>query len=448
MTLNFVGAMNPFGAKPKAAIRAPVAHTGIELSGGDDPFATRVHSLLAGEGEKAPSIMGGTLELVGLDDVRRALGRTWPTLAAQVGELAERVLKANLRTEDFYRPHGSSSFLICFVGLGEADARRRARSIADSIKWEIVRSFPSIAPEIAPEQFVAPLDRKLLQGDGGSFVDKLVQHLLTLRKDAERTISRFRLPLLRRSKLTFTPAWHATRSVTAFNRSMLDSWTQSDLKENYRAHMEDFEYQRVIAEFDYVTLTRSLRAFYKMLKVGKVVPLLVPVSYRTLSHPDSGANYRRLLETMRPAHRSLLAIEVNDVWQDIDPATVLKTIDPIAPAVRWLAVEVDLVDPRLPALASAKLWALATDLRSRKSTDPTLGPQLRRFRALAAGGGLNTLVHGASSIGLALSAAEAGATYIDGPAIHAPGHEPRAPGPLKPMVTPFLSARRSPHHRM
>lgn len=89
----------------------------------------------------------------------------------------------------------------------------------------------------------------------------------------------------------------------------------------------------------------------------------------------------------------------------------------------------------------APIWALAVDLVGARSTDGALYTQLRRFRAVAAAAGMNTFAHGVNSIGLALAGMKAGITYMDGSAIHPLANDPRALGPLKPMLSVLSSSR-------
>ena len=413
-------------ANPRGTI-VPIAPTDPDL------FEARMEDALTSGKHNTP-LIGGTVELVGLDDVRRALGKTWASVAEKVGELAEAEVVASLGANDFYRPYGTSSFLIGFVGLQKSEAEKRAQQIATRIKSRLAQDYPSVAHEISPEPFVAVIEPDVFSDRSQPLVEKLVKHLLTLRHEMERSVSRLRSPLLRRSSLQFSPALHVTKRMTGYNTCILDSPVKDTMRDYLGLQLGGTEYRKTMAELDYITLTRSLRALYMMLKVGRVVPLLVPVTFQTVSGATSGQAYRRLLETMKPVHKSLLAVEIVDIPDHEHSQSVIEQVSGVAPLVSWLALQVDLDDWRIADLARAPLWALATDLEHRKSTEAALYKELRQFRAIALQAQLNTLAHGANSIGLALAAIETGVTYVDGPAILHKSKEPRTPTPFNPSM--------------
>jgi hypothetical protein len=134
-------------------------------------------------------------------------------------------------------------------------------------------------------------------------------------------------------------------------------------------------------------------------------------------------------------------LEVRNLPPTGTPETILKHIGALRPLVGWVALQLDPSDPRLEDFAHEGLWALSTNLERRKSTDGTLFNQLRRFQDAARNARLNTIAHGANSVGLAMLAADAGITYVDGPVVCPTGLEPRLPGPLKPVLMPMTYGR-------
>ncbi|SDG41916.1 hypothetical protein [Pelagibacterium luteolum] len=437
MSENVVDAMGAF--IPGSAIARPPAPMSPDLTDGlgarERQFENRISDQIARTRRDNTSLLGGTVELVGLDDVRRALGPTWAEASSRVGELAQVEIDRRLGGDDFYRAYGTESFLICFVGIDKIEAERRAAQIAAAIKDTLRAAFPSIAQEISPEPFVAELEPQWLSARGqGSLVEQLVHNLLELRREHERGMSRFRSPMLRRSKLLFSPAWHASKQVVAFNHCALDVW-KSRSRRLFHSEYPLAESQRLTAEVDFITLSRSIRALYMLLKLGRAAPLLIPVRFSTITNPKSAPAYQRLLETMRPDHKSLFAIEIRDLPSGEDPAMAIEKIAHVLPWVRWLALAVDLRHSRLAEFADPRIWALSVDLSGYKSTDPALRPLLADLHHAAMGAELNTIAHGANSIGLALAAAESGITYVDGAAIHPATLEPRPPSPLHPVLS-------------
>jgi hypothetical protein len=386
-------------------------------------------------------VISGTLELVGLDDVRMALGPAWEVIAAQVMDTAAQEVRYQLGKGDFFRSRGQSAFLICFAHASKTVAEERARHIAGRIRHRLSLEFPDLIQDVSPESFVAEIDLALLDRSIEPLAERLFKHLNHLRRSMEYATSRFRSPLLRNSRLLYAPAWHSTRNATAFNRCILDTGIGGTRIDDLRYSLGDNQYLKAVAEFDFLTLTRSLRALYMMLKAGRAVPLLVPVNYQTISNSTTGPQYSKLIATMREPHKKLIALEIRQVPSSITAPKAFEAIGTLGNDVNWLAVELDLADDRKVEFAQPPMWALAVDLKGERSTDALLLSRLRATQTIASAAGLNTLAHGANSIGLALAAADAGMTYIDGPAIHPVGQTPKSPGPLKPALTPISTSR-------
>lgn len=402
----------------------------------ESAFERRLGSQFKKAAQENVPLLGGTVELVGLDDVRKALGPTWADASAKVGELAEAEIQRSLTQHDFYKAYGTSSFLICFVGMDKARAEQTAARIAVRIKEQLSALFPGIAHEVQPEQFVAEIEADAIGSwDHETLVQRLFENLVLLRKNHDNAVSRFRTPMLRRSKLVFLPAWHATKHVIAFNRCSLDLGRSDKLGPSYLSDYPLAESRQLLAEIDFVTLSRAIRAMYMMLKLGRAVTLLIPVRYNTITGAKSGPMYQRLLKTIRPEHRALLAIEVRDLPMSEEPSSVSQKVSEISPLVRWLALAIDIRHVHPEVYAGEAIWALSVDLSGWKSTDPSLRPKLAKVRNAAISAGLNTMAHGANSVGLALAAVDAGLTYVDGAAIHPATREPRPPSPLNPVLS-------------
>jgi hypothetical protein len=441
MSEKVVDAFRTFVAGDRMADKRPVgddASVQSDLTKGenDSAFAHRLSAQFKTFTQENAPLLGGTVELVGLDDVRKALGPTWAEASAKVGQLAEAEIQRSLSQHDFYKAYGTSSFLICFVGMDKTKAEKTAAQIVSRIKERLAVQFPGIAREVQPEQFVAEIEAHDIGSlDHDTLVERLFQSLVRLRENHDKAVSRFRSPMLRRSKLLFSPAWHASKEVIAFNRCSLDLGHSDRLGYPYLSDYTLAESQQFLAELDFVTFSRAVRAMYTLLKQGRAVTLLVPVRFSTITGRKSGPMYQRLLQTIRPDHLALLAIEIRDLPMSEDPGSVLQKVSEISPLVRWLAVALDIKHLQPEDYARGGLWAISVELSGWKSTDPSLRPALVKLRNAATNVGANTIAHGANSIGLALVATEAGLTYISGAAIHPATHEPRPPSPLHPVLS-------------
>jgi PAS domain S-box-containing protein len=80
----------------------------------------------------------GRINLVGLDDVRAALGDRWQARAERVMATAEAIIKRRCGVEDSFSRADDTSFLICFGSLNETEAAFRAAMIGREIRDRLI----------------------------------------------------------------------------------------------------------------------------------------------------------------------------------------------------------------------------------------------------------------------------------------------------------------------
>ena len=82
--------------------------------------------------------VAGNIRLIGLDDVRRAMGAGWAAMAERAMEAAGHVIHRALAPGDTYSRTDDGGFLICFAGAAEEEARFRAAMIARDIRARLM----------------------------------------------------------------------------------------------------------------------------------------------------------------------------------------------------------------------------------------------------------------------------------------------------------------------
>ena len=106
----------------------------------DDTRQFRIVTLrsqaVSGGGMRVES--AGRIRLVGLDEVRVAMGDRWQAVAERSMATAETVIKRRCGPEDSYSRADETSFLICFGVLGEQAASFRAAMIGREIRDRLI----------------------------------------------------------------------------------------------------------------------------------------------------------------------------------------------------------------------------------------------------------------------------------------------------------------------
>lgn len=82
--------------------------------------------------------VAGKIRLIGLDDVKEALGSRWAAVAARAMASAEHVIHRHCGTRDTYSRTPDGAFLICFADATEEEAAFRAAAVAREIRSRLI----------------------------------------------------------------------------------------------------------------------------------------------------------------------------------------------------------------------------------------------------------------------------------------------------------------------
>ena len=89
--------------------------------------------------------IAGKVQLVGLEEVKAALGAKWPEHASRAMATAEHVLSKRCGQQDMYARSGDASFVVRFADGTEEDAAFRAATIAREIRQRLIGNGDSEA---------------------------------------------------------------------------------------------------------------------------------------------------------------------------------------------------------------------------------------------------------------------------------------------------------------
>ncbi|SFZ81910.1 hypothetical protein SAMN02983003_0771 [Devosia enhydra] len=398
-------------------------------------FDLRLAQLSSAARAAGAAVVAGAVEMLGLDDIRAALGDRWPVLADAIMASADHELSQALRPADFYRRNGDVGFIVCFADLGVTEARAAGEDISQRIRAAILRDFPELATALKVEPFIAEVSpERLARGSATSLIEALHGSLGDMRHEAQQVAKRYRASLVTNFNLIFVPAIHARSRVTIYNRAVLETTAGCATLEQFQALADAKQVTQTLAELDYIVFTKALTALHKALKSRRGVIVLIPVNYSTLAVRATQDEYVRLLDMLPPAYQRLVGLEISGVPATATKAHLTTIVERLRPHVKWLAVDVQSLEARGALLGIDGIWALSCNLAGANSADPRLLPRLREFVSTANASRLSTLAHGANSIGAALAACDAGFTCVDGPAVHAGSDVPRVAAVSPPQL--------------
>jgi hypothetical protein len=105
-------------------------------------------------------VAAGQFSLVGLAEIRLALGPRWEKVAPKVHALAEAVVAGHLRDGDIFERVGEDSYVVLFPRLKKAEADRLCGTIAKDIavkllgtEWDALAKVQSVRADVALDTF-------------------------------------------------------------------------------------------------------------------------------------------------------------------------------------------------------------------------------------------------------------------------------------------------------
>ncbi len=412
-------------------LRLPGREAGRSLAGRlADQAVSRARSIddqIAARIDYTKPLVAGSLELVGLADVRQKTGPMWEYVSDNIRTIVEAEIGAMLGKDDFFRCIDEVTFLICFGSTSEAAADLKAKGISAAIRTRIVEAFPFLGNTLSVESVTSSVDAAELLQMQGSLAGNLLAVLRRVREDLRQTLHTQRSSIMRGFRVHFLPAVSPRKQQFVLNYCKVE--TPADLlgRSQWRVLSSPQDIDRTLAELDLCLLTRAVEELHDVVKKGRCAPLLVPVNLSTLLDTGFTREYGALAAEIPEQYRPLVSLELTGIGDDgcrfVAARGGLLSNLPIS----RLAVHLALDQQPSSKLAHAGLWGLSTSLTGRRSIEPTLPNLLRNFNTKARQLGVLTIAHAADSVGLAKLATEAGFHIIDGSSVALPCLAPRAP---------------------
>ncbi|WP_217808119.1 hypothetical protein [Oceanibacterium hippocampi] len=88
------------------------------------------------------ALLAGSIQVLGLDEVRERYAADWARLEARIGEIVETFIASRLGKQDLLIPLGTQQFAIVFAELSRDEARAQARKIAGQLANHLFGQVP------------------------------------------------------------------------------------------------------------------------------------------------------------------------------------------------------------------------------------------------------------------------------------------------------------------
>jgi len=339
-------ALEPHGVTETAGNEDSVAERGVEQ---------RLQALVTATPTK---LVAGRVQLLGLAEIKAALGARWDRHGEIIFDLIERSIQKRLAPTDVYQRDLDGNFTICFAELSESEAAFKARAIADEIRAKILgRDWHSGTVPLTTE-VTAFLDEVaggagqqqslVVHGDAHEIelgVEEVAQSddllgLLTSRLEAAADRSRQAeqgtvMEIANHSGLELHPVETYRGEIAPFRFATFDKATREKVAA-LRSRRPSSEV--LVRDLDVLLLSKVAEEILAQ-PPGKSTVLIVNIHFSTIDGKRRLEHFRKLCCTLTDTARAALVFNIVEVPAGLLPAKVAEQFHQIRHFCRAMMVE-------------------------------------------------------------------------------------------------------------
>jgi PAS domain-containing protein len=313
-----VGILTDVRERKAAAGRMPSARS----------FGTALRARLK-VAEPPHMMSAGRIEVIGLAEVKAAMGDSWPEHATRAMSLARTVIERRLSVEDMFTQLENDSFLICFGTLSVREARVKAELLAQEIRQRLLGAEDTSSASFAIVSQADPVavDAKTAAAEDVDLVKVLLTQLDAARAERQQAAAQKVTDLLTKATLGLAPVLTAAGVPTGVSIARIGGDQRA-----WRAAVDAADGDaKMLSELDALLLGLALKGIYKGLASGQAPATIVSVNYSTLRDRRFLQDYLSLCQKTDAAARSRILFEVHGLTPDVPQLRLQEVLSRLAP---------------------------------------------------------------------------------------------------------------------
>jgi hypothetical protein len=386
----------------------------------------------------SPTVIAGSIQLLGMAEIKQRLGARWSRVADIACRIAEQTIERHISAGDAYQRHGGETFVLCFASPDKAHAEAKTRTIGEEIVTLLAEQTPQIRLQV--DHTVAEVKwADIESGEADSVAELIACELRQVRERAGAAARAWRNDLVRTAGIRFCPIWHPPRRIVASYRALLSERTGTQAMQRLADITTPEELKSTLHELDCLIVGRAIIALEQLLHVGGMAQILVTVNFNSLSNRRAREKYLDLCRNIPQYYKRFLLFEVHGAANGTPVSRLVEIALALKPYGHGVLVELPASGGQLQELASVRLFGLSVDAKSLPRKVGQATTALTRLVTAATALNLKVFVHGADTVGILEAALKARADYVDGAAVALPMAEPKAAyhwTPLSILVCP------------
>ena len=369
------------------------------------------------------TMVAGSVQFVGMDEIKRSLGAAWQSVADVAFAIAEETIRKHLSEQDAFRRRGEETFILTFATTNKVEAEAKTRAIVQDIRDLLAERTPEAKLEL--DHTVTEVDWAIVESGPESIIDSIALALRKVREEAAIAATVWRHHLIQNAAIRYSPIWNPGKRLVASYRILLDDETGKHAFQRLGAVSSPEDLRLVLFELDCLMIGRAVQALHGLLDRGGKAQLLIPVNYSTLNDRLHREQYMKLCLDVPQSYKKFVLFHLHGPMSGTPAGRIIDI--GLALKLHAQGVLVDLpIDPaRVQEFAGTSFHGVSINAKSLATPVLEATQRLGRLVAAARAVGLKVFVHGADTVGFAEAAVNARADYIEGRGIAMPAAEPK-----------------------
>jgi PAS domain S-box-containing protein len=305
-------------------------------------FGSAIREALANSDKTPAAVVTGKLQLIGLDEVRKALGDRWAEFESKTFNAAEAILRRHLGPRDAISRTQDDGFLVCFADLNEQEATFKAQAL----RREIVDRLIGESQELMEAKVTAHVSEVTIN-ENEAVADFNIADAVEkrLKADKER-----REAVVRRSLWDEITPGRIRLDKVRTNTGQLAPLLRARLPTDLETAIENLDPHHEIGlahEAGLLLVTAAAERLMQDQLSASQELVIVPVHISTLMEKRSREEWMKVARGIDVVGKARMLLEIHSLSKDIGQTRLQEIVTRCAPLFRALAIELPECDTPL-----------------------------------------------------------------------------------------------------
>ncbi|MEX2615951.1 MAG: hypothetical protein WD767_07635 [Alphaproteobacteria bacterium] len=391
--------------------------------------------------QEADFASAGRLQVLDLDRIKRHFGDNWPRIAAKAQAMIRQTVEKTLLRGDVFVEVGELAFVLIFPNLAKEQAQVKTAAISREIARKLIGDSNSDArfdfsAVVAAIPKGKTFDAANILGNLDALLDseealgattepavlETTEANMTRAEQVEMELRR----LITDVKFVFRPLWFVSKSALSTYLCLPVRDFGAQRRETGYRVIEIANERSLIMALDFIVLERCIAELKAMQQDGRQFLLSCPVHYETLAGVSSRTRFLEACARLPRSQQRFLLFHIVALPQRAPQGRVLEITGLLKPRARAVSIGMPLGETDFRSFVGSGVFAVGVDLNDWEGAERSLMKRMDGFVAGAHKSGLETFIHGLTSLSMTTAAIGSGFDYLHSdiilPDVDAPAH--------------------------